>query len=207
MGTGFVPTVHFWHRWPHPGALHGGTWQLCWAQYAAEDAWARRRWSRSSARRGALMAAAILISTFGCATTRGGARVYYAMAATGCSSSRCAGILAITRRWRGCWCNIVDRVLCVSGFIPQLLDYIIFAALCSTSLPLWGYLFCGEMAACHGRIVASDPVLPGLYIVMATWICIVLLRYKPQYTWPGLVLVLIGIPVYFLWSRKPSIQT
>jgi basic amino acid/polyamine antiporter, APA family len=48
------------------------------------------------------------------------------------------------------------------------------------------------------------PVLPALYIVIASWICIVLLRYKPQYTWPGLVLVLIGIPVYFLWSRRSS---
>ena len=44
-------------------------------------------------------------------------------------------------------------------------------------------------------------MLPALYIVMAAWICIVLLRYKPQYTWPGLVLVLLGIPVYLFWSR------
>jgi APA family basic amino acid/polyamine antiporter len=46
------------------------------------------------------------------------------------------------------------------------------------------------------------PVLPALYIVMATGICVVLLRYKPQYTWPGLVLVLLGIPVYFFRSRN-----
>ncbi len=48
------------------------------------------------------------------------------------------------------------------------------------------------------------PVLPALYIVMAGWICVVLLRYKPQYTWPGLVLVLLGIPVYLFWSRRPA---
>ena len=48
------------------------------------------------------------------------------------------------------------------------------------------------------------PVLPALYIALAAWICIVLLRYKPQYTWPGLVLVLLGIPVYIFWSRKTS---
>jgi len=46
------------------------------------------------------------------------------------------------------------------------------------------------------------PVLPALYIVMATWICIVLLRYKPQYTWPGLAIVVLGIPVYLFWSRR-----
>ena len=46
------------------------------------------------------------------------------------------------------------------------------------------------------------PILPALYIVLAAWICIVLLRYKPQYTWPGLVLVLLGIPVYLFWSWR-----
>ena len=45
------------------------------------------------------------------------------------------------------------------------------------------------------------PVLPAVYIVMATWICVVLLRYKPQYTWPGLILVLLGVPVYAVWRK------
>jgi APA family basic amino acid/polyamine antiporter len=45
------------------------------------------------------------------------------------------------------------------------------------------------------------PVLPAIYIVFAIFIDVVLLRYKPQYTWPGLIIVLIGIPVYLLWSR------
>ena len=55
-----------------------------------------------------------------------------------------------------------------------------------------------------GYAASGYPVLPALYIVLAGWICIVLLRYKPQYTWPGLVLVLLGIPVYFLWSLRSS---
>jgi len=46
------------------------------------------------------------------------------------------------------------------------------------------------------------PVLPALYIVMAVFIEIQLLRYKPQYTWPGLIIVLLGVPVYFAWSRS-----
>jgi basic amino acid/polyamine antiporter, APA family len=45
------------------------------------------------------------------------------------------------------------------------------------------------------------PLLPGIYIVMAIYIDLVLLRYKPQYTWPGLIIVLLGIPVYFVWTR------
>ncbi len=43
---------------------------------------------------------------------------------------------------------------------------------------------------------------PRLYIVMAVWICVVLLRYKPQFTWPGLIIVLLGVPVYLVWKRK-----
>jgi len=45
------------------------------------------------------------------------------------------------------------------------------------------------------------PVLPALYIVMALFIEVQLLRYKPQYTWPGLLLVLLGIPVYWVWKK------
>ena len=45
------------------------------------------------------------------------------------------------------------------------------------------------------------PILPAMYILMAAFIDVVLLRYKPQYTWPGLGIVLLGIPVYFVWHR------
>jgi len=46
------------------------------------------------------------------------------------------------------------------------------------------------------------PVLPALYIVTALTICIGLLIYQPKFTWPGLIIVLLGIPVYFLWGKK-----
>ena len=49
------------------------------------------------------------------------------------------------------------------------------------------------------------PVLPALYIVAAGLIEILLLRYKPDYTWPGLIIVLLGLPVYLIWRRKASI--
>ena len=44
------------------------------------------------------------------------------------------------------------------------------------------------------------PVLPALYLVMAVFLEIQLLRYKPQYTWPGLIIVLLGLPVYGVWK-------
>jgi APA family basic amino acid/polyamine antiporter len=46
------------------------------------------------------------------------------------------------------------------------------------------------------------PVLPALYIAVAGLIEVLLLLYKPNYTWPGLIIVLLGIPVYFLWRKK-----
>ena len=48
------------------------------------------------------------------------------------------------------------------------------------------------------------PVLPAIYILMALFIDVVLLLYKPQFTWPGLIVVLLGIPVYYAWSRRAN---
>ena len=83
-------------------------------------------------------------------------------------------------------------VLCMSGSYSQLLDYIIFAVLVFYVLTIAGLFVLRRKwpAAPRPYRALGYPVLPALYIVMATWICIVLLRYKPQYTWPGLVLVL-----------------
>jgi APA family basic amino acid/polyamine antiporter len=89
-----------------------------------------------------------------------------------------------------------------------LLDYIIFAVLVFYILTIGGLfvLRFKQPGTPRPYKALGYPVLPALYIVMAAWICIVLLRYKPQYTWPGLVLVLLGIPVYFLWSIRSSRQ-
>ena len=165
-------------------------------------AWPQRRWSRSSTPAARyLMAAAILISTFGCANglSLAGARVYYAMSQDGLFfksvgklhphyHTPVAGLLV-----QACW----TALLCVSGSYSQLLDYIIFAVLVFYILTIVGLfvLRFKRPDAPRPYKALGYPVLPALYIVMAAWICIVLLRYKPQYTWPGLVLVLLGIPV------------
>jgi basic amino acid/polyamine antiporter, APA family len=140
--------------------------------------------------------------------TLAGARVYYAMSRDGLffqSVSRLhpkyktpvAGLLV-----QAAW----TVLLCVSGSYSQLLDYIIFAELVFYILTIT-CLFVLRVKrpdAPRPYKALGYPVLPALYIVMAAWICIVLLRYKPQYTWPGLVLVLLGIPVYLLWSRSSA---
>lgn len=94
--------------------------------------------------------------------------------------------------------------LCVSGSYGQLLDYIIFAALLFYILTIVGLfvLRFKQPDAPRPYEAIGYPVLPVIYILMASGICLALLRYKPQYTWPGMILVLLGVPVYMLWSRK-----
>ena len=159
---------------------------------------------------GALMAIAILISTFGCCNglILSGARVYYAMAkdklffkATGEIHPRYRtpkNALIVQAIW--------TCILCLSGTYSQLLDYIIFAVLVFYILTIAGIFVLRRRQPNAERPYRAIgyPVLPAIYIVMALFIDVVLLLYKPQYTWPGLIIVLLGIPVYLIWSRRNS---
>jgi APA family basic amino acid/polyamine antiporter len=198
---------------PMHGDPNGATVMARGIQYAAEDRVATAALQQIFHHGGAqLMAAAILISTFGCANglTLAGARVYYAMSRDGLFfktvgrlhprfKTPVAGLLV-----QATWATL----LCLSGSYSQLLDYIIFAVLVFYILTIGGLfvLRFKRPDAPRPYKALGYPVLPGLYILLASWICIVLLRYKPQYTWPGLVLVLLGIPVYLFWSRRPTSQ-
>src|SRR5208337_225866 len=97
-------------------------------------------------------------------------------------------------------------ILCVSGSYGQLLDYIIFAVLVFYILTIFGLFVLRRTHPDAPRPYRTIgyPVLPAIYIVMALFIDVVLLRFKPQYTWPGLCIVLVGIPVYYLWSRRTT---
>ena len=160
---------------------------------------------------GAVMAIAIMISSFGCCNglILSGARVYYAMAKDGLFFKNVARLHstyktpAISLMVQMLW----TCVLCVSGSYGQLLDYIVFAVLVFYILTI-GALF--VLRRTHSDAdrpyrAVGYPVLPAIYILMALFIDVVLLRYKPQYTWPGLIIVLLGIPVYYLWNRKQGI--
>ena len=99
-------------------------------------------------------------------------------------------------------------LLCLSGTYGQLLDYIIFAVLVFYILTIFGLFVLRRTTDAERPYNAVGyPVLPAVYIVIALFIDVVLLRYKPQYTWPGLIMVLLGIPVYYVWRRaSPTIQ-
>jgi APA family basic amino acid/polyamine antiporter len=160
-----------------------------------------------------LMAAAILVSTFGCVNGMllAGARVYYAMSRDGLFFQSAGKLDAKTNTpTTSLWMQWVwTCLLCLSGSYGQLLDYVIFAVLVFYVLTIVGLFVLRRTQPDAPRPYRAFgyPVLPAVYIVLATWICGVLLRYKPQYTWPGLGLVLLGLPVYAVWKRLGSKDT
>jgi APA family basic amino acid/polyamine antiporter len=155
-----------------------------------------------------LMAIAIMISTFGCANGMilSGARVYYTMAEDGVFF-RQAGTLdrehhtPVFALVLQC---IWTALLTLSGQYGDLLDYVIFAVLLFYILTIAGLFRLRrtrpEMERPYRAV--GYPVLPGLYILAASLIEVLLLVNKPAYSVRGLILVLLGVPVYFLWRRK-----
>jgi APA family basic amino acid/polyamine antiporter len=153
-----------------------------------------------------VMAVLIMISTFGC--TNGlilaGARMYYAMAKDGLFFRR-AGEL--NRNAVPAYALVIQAtwaiLLCFSGTYGDLLDYVIFAVLLFYVLTIAGLFILRRKRPNAERTYKAPgyPLLPALYILVAAAICIDLLIYKPLYTWPGVGIVLLGIPVYFLWCR------
>jgi len=161
---------------------------------------------------GYLMAAAILISSFGCnnGLILSGARVYYAMAKDGLFF-RGAGKLHPT--YKTPVASLMVQmvwicILCISGSYGQLLDYVVFAVLVFYILTIAGLfvLRYKQPNAERPYKAFGYPVLPAIYIVMAVFIDIVLLLYKPQFTWPGLIIVLLGIPVFYIWRSRSARQ-
>lgn len=217
IGTGVVLLLYvlcnfvFLSVLPLAGDPHATTIAGRGIQFATEDRVATAVMERAFAGHGAkLMALAILVSTFGCANGMllAGARVYYAMSRDGLFF-KAVGKLSersktpVNSLWVQC---IWTCLLCLSGSYGQLLDYVIFAVLIFYILTIVGLFVLRRTRpeAPRPYRAIGYPLLPGLYIVMAAWICLVLLRYKPQYTWPGLIIVLLGVPVYLVWQRRST---
>jgi APA family basic amino acid/polyamine antiporter len=211
LGTGAVILLYVLANFVYLSVL-----PLAGIQHASEDRVATAVVQQIFGPVGAqIMAIAILVSTFGCnnGLILAGARVYYAMAKNGLFF-RSAGRLhpkyhtpAHSLLMQCVW----TCILCISGSYGQLLDYIIFAVLVFYILTIAGLFVLRVKRPNEPRPYRAIgyPVLPAMYILMAVFIDVVLLRYKPQYTWPGLIIVLLGIPVYFLWSKRnpqPSTQ-
>jgi APA family basic amino acid/polyamine antiporter len=215
MGTGVVIALYiacnviYLAALPLLGSPDGTTLLARGIQYAKEDRVATAVMTQMfGSIGGSLMAVAIMISGFGCCNglILSGARVYYAMAKDGLFFRSVAKLHpgyktpAISLMVQMVW----TCVLCISGTYGQLLDYIIFAVLVFYVLTIVGLFVLRRThpEAERPYKAIGYPVLPAIYIVMALFIDVVLLRYKPQYTWPGLFIVLLGIPVHYIWRPR-----
>jgi APA family basic amino acid/polyamine antiporter len=168
-----------------------------------------------------IMAVAIIISTVGCnnGLILAGARVYYAMARDGvffASTGRLnqQRVPAVGLLLQGIWTAALmlprtRSVAAATGAVTygnlysNLLDYVVFAALAFYVLTVLGLFVLRRTRPTAERPYRAFgyPLVPALYIAAATVIMLVLLVYRTETTWPGLLIVLSGIPIYALWRR------
>ena len=157
----------------------------------------------------AAMAVAIMVSTFGCVNglILAGARLYYAMAKDGLLFQAVGRLNSKGVPAAGLWLQAGWAILLTfTGTYGQLLDYVIFAALLFYMLTVIGLFLLRVRQPQRERPfrVIGYPVLPALYILLCVMVMLDLLIVKPLYTWPGLLIVLAGIPAYFFWRRGSS---
>ena len=171
-----------------------------------------------------IMAVAIMISTFGCnnGLILAGARAYYAMARDGLFFRRVgelnknhvpawgliiqgiwAGVLVLPRTVKT---DAAGNVTGYGNLYGNLLDYVISAALIFYILTIIGIFVLRRKRPDAERPYKAFgyPIVPALYIISASVILGVLFIYQTATTWPGLIIVLTGVPVYFLWRKSST---
>jgi APA family basic amino acid/polyamine antiporter len=154
-----------------------------------------------------VIAVMIMISTFGCnnGLILAGARVYYTMAQDGLFFKK-AGTLnkhavPAWALWAQC---VVAGLLCLSGRYGDLLDMVSFIVVIFYILTIIGIFILRKKRPELERPYKAFgyPVLPAIYILMGTCFCVLLIIYKPNFTWPGLIITLLGVPLYYLALRN-----
>lgn len=158
-----------------------------------------------------IMAVAIMISTFGCnnGLILAGARVSYAMARDGLFFRSVGAVDPVHHTpkkalWLQCaW----TALLALSGTYSDLLNYVIFAAVLFYFLTVVALFRLRRVRGDVPRPVKAPgyPWMPAVYGVLTAAIMVDLLVESPLYTWPGLIIVAIGIPVYFIWRRSGAV--
>jgi APA family basic amino acid/polyamine antiporter len=215
LGTAIVTTLYllanvaYLNLLPFHGVADGADVMARGIQYAAQDRVAVAAAEVMFGGAGAVaMAIAVMISTFGCVNglVLAGPRVYYAMARDGLFFGR-AG--ALHPAWKtptfGLFTQAVwAMVLCLSGTYGNLLDYVIFASLLFYFLTTMALFRLRRIEPGLPRPVKAFgyPWLPALYLVAVGFLMVVLLVEKPLYTWPGLIIVALGVPVYYSWRGR-----
>jgi len=156
-----------------------------------------------------VIAILIMISTFGCnnGLILAGARVYYTMANDGLFFKKAGSLnknsVPEWALWSQC---IVACLLCLSGGYGNLLDMISLVVVIFYTLTIAGIFILRKKRPDVERPYKAFgyPLLPIIYIVMGTTFCILLIIYNPEFTWPGLIITLIGIPLYYLAIQQKN---
>jgi APA family basic amino acid/polyamine antiporter len=151
----------------------------------------------------AIIAVLIMVSTFGCINglVLAGARVYYTMAQDGLFFKKAAALNSNAVPQWALWAQcLVACLLCLSGKYGDLLDMVSFVVVIFYVLTIIGIFILRKKRPEMERPYKAFgyPVLPFLYIVMGISFCTLLIWFKPQYTWPGMIIALLGIPLYYV---------
>jgi APA family basic amino acid/polyamine antiporter len=160
-----------------------------------------------------IIAVLIMISTFGCnnGLIMAGARVYYSMAKDRLFFNKAGSLNKNAVPGYGLWIQCLFACIWgLSGRYGDLLDMISFVVVVFYMLTIVGIFILRKKHPNAERPYKAFgyPVLPILYIIMGLAFCILLIKFKPNYTWPGLIITLAGIPAYYLIVRnqKPLIE-
>lgn len=154
-----------------------------------------------------VIAVMIMISTFGCdnGLIMSGARVYYSMAKDGLFFKKVGRLNKNSVPEIGLWLQcVIASLWALSGKYGNLLDMISFVVVVFYMLTIIGIFILRKKRPDAERPYKAFgyPFLPVIYVIMGIAFCVLLIIYKPEYTWPGLIIVLLGIPVYYMVARK-----
>jgi basic amino acid/polyamine antiporter, APA family len=213
LGTIFVCALYFLinvaylNALPLRGSADGATVFARGIQFAADDRVATAAMESALGVKAALIVAAcVMVSTFGCnnGIILASARLYYAMAKDGLFFHNAGllnrnGVPAAGLVIQAVWTS----ALCMSGTYSNLLDYVVCTVLLFYILTVVAIFRLRKTRPGLDRPYKAIgyPVVPALYIVLLAAIMVDLAVFKPMYTWPGLILVAMGIPVYAVWRR------
>jgi basic amino acid/polyamine antiporter, APA family len=156
-----------------------------------------------------LIAILVMISTLGCNNgfILASARVFYTMAQDKLFFKSNAVLNEAGVPEKSLWLQCIwASLLCLSGRYGDLLDYVTFVVLLFYGLAIVAVFVLRKKYPSAERPYRAFgyPFVPSLYLLITFFMAVPLLVYKPLYTWPGLILVLLGIPVYYLILRKEA---
>ena len=158
-----------------------------------------------------IIAVLVMISTFGCnnGLILAGARVFQTMAKDGMffkqAEKNNKNEVPANALWmQGIWASL----LCLSGQYGNLLDMISFVIVLFYMITVFGVIYLRYKQPDLERPYRTwlYPVTPVIYLLIGTGFCILLLIYKQQYTWPGFLMVILGLPVYYFINGNKKIE-